>query len=99
MSESVNQENIRFIEKAANAVSDKYRLSILMELTQKGEICCNEAREITGLSQSCCSHHIKLLTESELITARKDGKYIYISLNKQNFHKFSDFLKHIIEPE
>lgn len=77
----------KFIEKAMAAVADPYRLSILQEMLEKGSICCSDMVGLTGLSQPTCSHHIKLLAESELIECRKEGRNNYFSINKENFKK------------
>jgi ArsR family transcriptional regulator, arsenate/arsenite/antimonite-responsive transcriptional repressor len=83
----------KFIEKAMNAIADPCRLSILQEISRKGEICCGDVQGLTGLSQPTCSHHIRLLSDSELIQCRKDGRNHYFTLNKNNFKKVSSFLE------
>ena len=83
---STKNEN-RFYEKAMSAVADPYRLSILQEISRKGAIRCCDVVGLTGLSQPTCSHHIKLLAESELIECRKEGRNNFFSLNKDNFKK------------
>jgi ArsR family transcriptional regulator len=83
----------KFIEKAMNAIADPCRLSILQEISRKGEICCGDVQGLTGLSQPTCSHHIRLLSDSELIQCRKDGRNHFFTLNKNNFKKVSSFLE------
>ncbi|HMG82421.1 MAG TPA: helix-turn-helix domain-containing protein, partial [Ferruginibacter sp.] len=60
------KNDARFIEKAMNAIADPCRLSILEEISKKGEVCCGDVQGLTGLSQPTCSHHIKLLSDSAL---------------------------------
>jgi ArsR family transcriptional regulator, arsenate/arsenite/antimonite-responsive transcriptional repressor len=81
----------QFYEKAMAAVADPYRMSILKELAEKGEIRCCDAVGLTGLSQPTCSHHIKLLADSELIVCRKQGRNNIFTLNKDNFKKLGAF--------
>lgn len=83
----------KFIEKAMSAIADPCRLSILEEISTKGEVCCSDVQGLTGLSQPTCSHHIKLLSESELIECRKEGRNHFFALNKTSFKKVSLFLK------
>jgi len=83
----------KFIQKAMNAIADPCRLSILQEISRKGEICCGDVQGLTGLSQPTCSHHIRLLSDSELIQCRKDGRNHFFTLNKNNFKKVSSFLE------
>lgn len=86
-------KGIHFYEKAMAAVADPYRMSILEEIRQKGSIRCCDVVELTGLSQPTCSHHIKLLSESELIECRKEGRNNFFTLNKENFRKLGKFIE------
>ncbi|MEO7524734.1 MAG: metalloregulator ArsR/SmtB family transcription factor [Ferruginibacter sp.] len=81
------QNDHLFFEKAIAAVSDPYRMSILKEMLNRGSLRCCDMVSLTGLSQPTCSHHIKLLADSELIECRKDGRNNYFSINKINFKK------------
>ena len=83
----------KFYEKAMSAVADPYRLSILHEISKKGTMRCTDVVGLTGLSQPTCSHHIKLLSESELIECRKEGRNIFFSLNKNNFKKLGQYFE------
>ncbi|GAB3498237.1 ArsR/SmtB family transcription factor [Spirosoma knui] len=83
----------RFVEKATGAIADKYRLSILMELSRKGTLTCTDIQEMTGLSQPCVSHHVKQLTESGLVNAQKEGRNLHLSLNKESLQQLSGFLE------
>lgn len=91
--ELVQKNNSKFIEKAIAAVADPYRMSILQEMLEKGAIRCCDMVSLTGLSQPTCSHHIKLLAESDLIECRKDGRNNYFSINKENFKKLGQYFE------
>lgn len=82
---NVKQNHTQFVEKAIAAVADPYRMSILQEILAKGSIRCSDVVCLTGLSQPTCSHHIKLLADSELIDCRKEGRNNFFTLNKNNF--------------
>ena len=90
---NTSKSDSKFIEKAMNAIADPCRLSILQEISRKGEICCGDVQGLTGLSQPTCSHHIRLLSDSELIECRKNGRNHFFTLNKNNFKKVSSFLE------
>ncbi len=83
------------VEKTTAAIADKYRLSILLELAKRGSITISGAQEITGLSQPCVSHHVKLLVDSGLVTATKEGRCQHLTLNKAALGELGDFLKSI----
>jgi len=90
---STIKSETRFIEKAMNAIADPCRLSIVQEISRKGELCCGDVQSLTGLSQPTCSHHIKLLSDSELVECRKEGRNHFFTLNKNSFKKISSFLE------
>jgi len=81
------------IEKVTGAIADKYRLSILIKLAEKGTLTNSDVQELTGLSQPCVSHHVKLLTDSGLVDAQKEGRNLFLRLNKQTLSDLGDFLK------
>jgi ArsR family transcriptional regulator, arsenate/arsenite/antimonite-responsive transcriptional repressor len=93
----IKQADTNFIEKAMAAIADPYRLSILQELLEKGSIRCCDAVSLTGLSQPTCSHHIKLLAESELIECRKEGRNNYFTINRHNFKKLGSYFEQFAE--
>jgi ArsR family transcriptional regulator, arsenate/arsenite/antimonite-responsive transcriptional repressor len=89
----IMQRDLKFYEKAVSAVADPYRMSILQELSKRGEIRCCDVVGLTGLSQPTCSHHIKLLADSELIDCRKQGRNNIFTLNKENFKKLGQYFE------
>lgn len=82
-----------FLEKAIAAVADPCRMSILNEMLEKGSVRCCDAVSLTGLSQPTCSHHIKLLVDSELIECRKEGRNNFFTINKSNFKKLEKYFE------
>jgi len=88
-----------FIERAIISVADPIRIRILQEILEKGHVRCCDMVEISGLSQPTCSHHIKLLTESNLIESRKEGRYNYLTINKSNFTRLSRYFENFSRAE
>jgi DNA-binding transcriptional ArsR family regulator len=90
---TTKQPDTVFYEKAMAAVADPYRMSILKEILHKGPMRCCDVVSLTGLSQPTCSHHIKLLAESDLIECWKEGRNNFFSLNKSNFKKLGSYFE------
>jgi ArsR family transcriptional regulator, arsenate/arsenite/antimonite-responsive transcriptional repressor len=82
----------KLIEKVANALSDKSRLCIVQEIAKRGSLLLADALEMTDLSQPCISHHVKILTESDLVIAEKEGRSVRLHLNKSKLKEVSQFL-------
>lgn len=62
------------------ALNDPTRRQILEMLREK-EMTAGEIAEQFQISWPSVSHHLDLLKQAQLVTAEKDGQYIYYSLN------------------
>lgn len=63
-----------------HALADGTRLRILERLVE-GEQCVCHLTEALGGGQSRLSFHLKTLKEAGLVTARRQGRWVYYSLN------------------
>ncbi len=78
------------------AFSDESRVKIL-GLLKEGEMCGNAILEQMQIGQSTLSHHMKLLVESGIVAARKDGKWTYYSINKEGGEVAKQMLDEIMD--
>ena len=62
------------------ALNDPTRRQIL-ELLQERDMTAGEIVERFSISCPSISHHLDLLKQAKLVTAEKDGQYVYYSLN------------------
>lgn len=67
--------------KIFKAFCDETRLTVL-ELLQSGEKCACVLLENVKVEQSTLSHHMKILVESGIVSARKEGKWTHYSINE-----------------
>lgn len=73
------------------ALSDSNRLKIVKMLSG-GEKCACRLLEAFDITQPTLSHHMKILEECGLVTARKAGKWTYYSLCCETLKKFKAFI-------
>lgn len=78
------------------AFSDKNRLSIILFLAG-GEKCVCEIFRHLKLPQNLVSHHLGILRQSKLIKSRKDGRWVYYSLNRESIKKLQKFLEKLLQ--
>ncbi|MBV7529814.1 DNA-binding transcriptional regulator, ArsR family [Chitinophaga jiangningensis] len=83
--------DLGLIEKAANAIADKHRLSILMEIAKKGSMACGDMCGLTCLSQPTVSHHVKILVDSGVLNSTKTGRVLELTINKEMMKQLSMF--------
>ena len=76
-------------------LGDDTRLDIIL-LLATGEKCVCEIFEKLKLPQNLVSHHLGILRESNLIINRKDGKWVYYSLNRKRIEELQKLLAKIV---
>ena len=80
-------ENVIFFK----ALADPNRLMIV-DMLSCGELCACMILESFNISQPTLSHHMKILCECGLVNSRKEGKWMYYSLDEVRVHDFKSFL-------
>ncbi|MDL2300695.1 metalloregulator ArsR/SmtB family transcription factor [Clostridiaceae bacterium OttesenSCG-928-D20] len=78
--------------KIFKAFSDEKRLQILA-LLQSGEKCACVLLESFEISQPTFSHHMKILTESGVVSGRKKGKWTHYSISESGAKYAAQLLK------
>jgi ArsR family transcriptional regulator, arsenate/arsenite/antimonite-responsive transcriptional repressor len=69
-----------------HALSDETRLEIL-QLLSNGERCVCELTDALDAAQSRLSFHLKTLKDADLVTDRREGRWVYYSLNPESFEQ------------
>jgi ArsR family transcriptional regulator len=75
-------DNKRF-QKVAKALADPRRFEIFQKIATTGAegMCCGAVCAEFPVSQATVSHHLKELTEAELLESRSEGQFKYWSVN------------------
>lgn len=86
--------NKKYIVQARifKAMSDENRLKII-DLLIDHPYNASELLEEMDFGQSTLSHHMKILMNAEVVRARKSGKWIIYSLNKEAFEQMIEWMK------
>lgn len=78
------------------AFCDENRLMIL-ELLQTGEKCACKLLEDLNIGQSTLSHHMKILCDSGVVNARKEGKWTHYSISVEGSVCAKELLEKVTE--
>ena len=76
------------------AFCDENRLMIL-EMLQSGEKCACVLLEKLNIAQSTLSHHMKILAESGVVSARKEGKWTHYSISDDGVQNAKSLLEQL----
>ena len=75
----ISKEDASKKSKFFKALGDNTRLKILGLLAIK-ELCVCEVMVALDLTQPTASHHLRILENVDLVTDRKEGKWVFYSL-------------------
>jgi len=73
-----------------HALSDETRLEIVRLLSHT-ERCVCELQDALGAAQSRLSFHLKTLKDAGLVTDRREGRWVYYSLNRHALDAIAAF--------
>ena len=83
--------------KLFHALSDQTRLSILQRL-RFGERCVCDLTDALDAAQSRLSFHLKVLKEAGLVSDRREGRWMYYTLNPDAVAEIGEFVEFIGSP-
>ena len=75
-----------------HALSDATRLSILQRL-RFGERCVCDLTDALDAAQSRLSFHLKVLKDAGLVSDRRDGRWMYYTLNSETLAEATEHLE------
>src|SRR5205814_6190719 len=74
-----------------HALSDQTRLSILRRL-RLGERCVCDLTDAMDAAQSRLSFHLKVLKDAGLVTDRREGRWMYYTLNTDTLAEVTELV-------
>ena len=74
-----------------HALSDETRLEIIQMLSN-GERCVCELTDALDAAQSRLSFHLKTLKDAQLVTDRREGRWVYYALNPDVFENIESLI-------
>src|SRR6478736_663464 len=72
----------RTISRAFTALGDEHRQRILLTFEKGERLNVGQIVEVSTLSRSAVSHHLKLLRESGVLQSEKQGKEVYYWIDR-----------------
>src|SRR5256714_6472151 len=90
--EAASQE----LAETFRVLSDPGRVRLIAALLEGGELCVCDLAAVTGLSETACSHNLRLLRAQRLVRYRKQGRNVYYTLDDAHIRLLLDVgLQHV----
>ena len=93
----MNDDAIR-LQKFFKLMGDESKFNIITSLAGGEKCVCVIYKEL-ALDQTLVSHHLSALKKEGLIAGRKDGKWVYYSLNKEYFLQIGEMFARFVKLE
>ena len=90
-----NEKNTALVFKA---FCDENRIKIL-NILSTGEKCACRLLEALSVTQPTLSHHMKILCDSGVVSARKEGKWMYYKISQEGLRAAEEYLSTLINTE
>jgi ArsR family transcriptional regulator len=90
-----DRNELRVLADLLKSVADETRLAILTML-HDGEMCVCEIMEALPVSQPAVSHHLRILRQAGLINDRRQGKWIFYSLDPEAVESAASLLDRML---
>jgi DNA-binding transcriptional ArsR family regulator len=59
-----------------DALTDETRLKLFKAISSRPEMHCGEIVSMGGVTPATVSHHLKILSEADLIECRREGQFV-----------------------
>jgi len=82
----------RKIERISKALGDETRLRIYEMIASQKNLTCSELVTMQGVTPATISHHLKILTDAELIECIKDGQFVHSRTVPETIAEYTESL-------
>ena len=83
------------VEKISKALADKTRLRIFEAISATNRMNCGDIVSIRGITPATVSHHLRVLSEANLITCRREGQFVYSEARPETIAAYTRALARI----
>jgi ArsR family transcriptional regulator len=80
------------------ALGDLTRLGIYTQIARHKELFCGELEACQLISGATISHHLRVLTQSGLITSRRSGQHIFYRAIPRRLNDYRRYLANFRRP-
>ena len=77
------------IERISKALADQTRLRIFKAIAAKKDMTCGDLVSMQGVTPATISHHLKILTDAELISCEKKGQFVHSRTMPETIAEYS----------
>lgn len=93
----MSEANINIVEMLS-VLAEPTRIKILEYISREGELCAKDILPMFAITQPTLSHHLNLLLDNKILSARKDGRFVYYKVDKKSMDALKKLIESFTEP-
>ena len=91
----IDYDHLRSAVLVLRAINHDLRKQMIDLLEDRGELTVTEIFVTLRVEQSIASQHLGILRKAGVVETRRDGKFIYYSLNKERLSYLAEVVKEL----
>jgi DNA-binding transcriptional ArsR family regulator len=96
MKHQIDLNEVKKAQMLLRALNHKLRQRILNTIESEREIVVTKIHTKLDIEQSVASQHLAILRIADIVKARRDGKYIYYSVNFAKIKEIEKYTKELL---
>ena len=92
----INYYNIKKASLVLRSLNHKLRQQILKIIYDSDKLAVTEIYVKLRLEQSVASQHLAILRRAGIVTTKREGKFIYYTINKQRVEAIDEFVSKLV---
>lgn len=89
----IDIKQLKIAASVLRSLTHPLRMKIIKFIDSKGSINVNRIYKTLKLEQSITSQHLRILRESGIVNIKKEGKFIYYSINYKRISSINKLIK------
>jgi len=92
----INYYNVKKASLVLRSLNHKLRQQILKIIYESEKLAVTEIYVKLRLEQSVASQHLAILRKAGIVTTKREGKFIYYTINKQRIEAINEFVTKLV---
>ena len=93
---NINYYNIKKASLVLRSLNHKLRQQIIKTINENEKLAVTEIYVKLRLEQSVASQHLAILRKAGIVTTKRDGKFIYYTINKKRIEAIDEFVDKLV---
>ena len=92
----INYYNVKKTAMVLRALNHKLRQQIIKIINENEKLAVTEIYVKLRLEQSVASQHLAILRRAGIVQTKREGKFIFYTINKQRVEAIDEFVRNLV---